>query len=351
MRKIVGILAVLVLVLSVILFFIYNWIEEGAFESSTSESNILQNFEVKEGEGVKVIASRLAKDKLIKNEKFFLYYIWKTKKDSSLQAGTYEISPDMTILQIVDKLEGGRVKKDVLKLTVPEGFTNKKIINLLSEKEPKIVDEFTEIVQCKCLNEVDCGCDKFSEKYDFIAKIPTGIDMEGYLFPDTYFIDKDETGATLASKFLNNFSKKVDTSLLAKIETSGKSLHEVITLASIVEREVPTEEDAKMVAGVFKNRLETGMALESCATLAYFQGVDKRQFSFDDTRVESPYNTYINTGLPPGPISNPGLISIRATVEPTENDYIFFLSDFETGETIYSKTLDEHVANKNKHGL
>ena len=122
-------------------------------------------------------------------------------------------------------------------------------------------------------------------------------------------------------------------------------------MASIVEREVPTEEDAKMVAGVFRNRLQVGMALESCATLAYFQGVDKRQFSFEDTRVESPYNTYINPGLPPGPISNPGLTSIKATVSPTNSDYIFFLSDFKTGETVYSKTLAEHNLNKDKHGL
>ncbi len=351
MKRVLGVLVVLALVFIGSAFFAYNWIEKGAFESTASKSNILQNFEIKEGEGVKIIALHLMESKLIKSDKFFLYYLWKTKKDSNLQAGNYEISPDMTIAQIVDKFEGGKVKNEISKLTVPEGFTNQKIINLLREKKPEIADEFMEIVQCKCLNQTNCECDKFSKKYDFLAQIPSGVDMEGYLFPDTYFIDKDETGASLVSKFLNNFNKKIDASLLAKIEASGKSLHDVITLASIVEREVPTEEDAKMVAGVFENRINTGMALESCATLAYFQGVDKRQFSYEDTRVESPYNTYINTGLPPGPISNPGLTSIKATVEPTETDYIFFLSDFETGETIYSKTLDEHVANKNKHGL
>lgn len=351
MKKIMGVLAIVILLASIAAFSVYNWVEKGAFEGTASNSNVLQNFEIKEGEGVKVIAANLASKKLIENEKFFLYHLWKTKKDAKLQAGAYEISPDMTISQIVDKFTGGKVKVEVVKLTIPEGFTNKKIIDLLRQKEPAIADEFEEIVQCKCLGNADCACDKFSKKYDFLAQIPNGVDMEGYLFPDTYFIDKEETGATLVSKFLNNFNKKVDANLRAKISTSGKTLHEVVTLASIVEREVPTEEDAKMVAGVFQNRLDTQMALESCATLAYFQGVDKRQFSYEDTRIESPYNTYINPGLPPGPISNPGLTSIRATVEPTDSDFIFFLSNFETGETVYSKTFDEHVINKDKHGL
>jgi UPF0755 protein len=351
MKRTIGAMAIIILLVSIAIFSSYNWIEKGAFESTASESNILQNFEIKEGQGVKVIAGNLVSEKLIKNEKFFLYYLWKTKKDAQLQAGIYEISPDMKISQIVDKFTGGKVKIEVLKLTIPEGFTNKKIINLLREKKPSIADEFEAIVQCKCLGSVDCACDKFSKKYDFLTQIPNGVDMEGYLFPDTYFIDKEETGVTLASKFLNNFNKKVDANLRAKINTSEKTLHETITLASIVEREVPTEEDAKMVAGVFQNRLDTGMALESCATLAYFQGVDKRQFSYEDTRIESPYNTYITPGLPPGPISNPGLTSVKATVEPTDSDFFFFLSDFATGETVYSKTLEEHVINKNKHGL
>lgn len=344
-------LAVLVFVASAVVFFSYNWLKTGAFESNVSASNILQKFEIKEGEGVKIIAAHLKQEKLIENEKFFLYYIWKTKKGSGLQAGIYELSPDMTIPNIVEKFTGGKVKVEILKLTVPEGFTNKKIIALVQDKKPAIAEEFEKIVSCKCLGKEVCECDKFSKKYDFLAQIPEGIDMEGYLFPDTYFIDKEETGATLVSKFLNNFKKKVDSDLMERIVKSGESLHEVITLSSVVEREVPTEKDAKMVAGVFRNRLEVGMALESCATLAYFQGVDKRQFSYEDTRVESPYNTYVNPGLPPGPISNPGLTSIKATIEPTDSDFIFFLSDFKTGETFYSKTLDEHNTNKVNHGL
>lgn len=344
-------LAVLVFAVSTIMFFGYNWLKNGAFESKMSASNILQKFEIKEGEGVKSIATHLEQEKLIQDERFFLYYIWETKKGSKLQAGTYELSPDMTIPSIVEKFTEGKVKIEVLKLTIPEGFTNKKIIALVQEKKPAIAEEFEKIVLCKCLGAETCECDKFSSKYDFISQIPEGIDMEGYLFPDTYFIDEEETGVTLVSKFLNNFKKKVDSDLMGKISASGESLHEVITLASVVEREVPTEQDAKTVAGIFRNRLEIGMSLESCATLAYFQGIDKRQFSYEDTRIESPYNTYINPGLPPGPISNPGLTSIKAIIEPTDSDFIFFLSDFKTGETVYSKTLEEHNINKVNHGL
>ena len=122
-------------------------------------------------------------------------------------------------------------------------------------------------------------------------------------------------------------------------------------MASIIEREVKTDMDRKIVSGLFWNRIANGTPLQSCATLAYFMKIDKPQFSYEDTQVESPYNTYTNAGLPPGPISNPGKASIKAAIYPQETDYYYFLSDSETGEIIYSKTLEEHNQNKIEHGL
>jgi UPF0755 protein len=257
----------------------------------------------------------------------------------------------MTIPEMVKKFTEGEIKEKVVKITVPEGFTNEKIIRLVREKEPAIADEFEEIVTCKCLGQASCECDRFSEKYDFLAQIPRGVDMEGYLFPDTYFISPEETGATLVSKFLNNFNKKFTDEFEAQMKEKGKSYHEIMTMASIIEREVKTDADRKIVSGIFWNRLEDKHPLQSCATLAYFLGIDKPQFSYEDTQIDSPYNTYTNPGMPPGPISNPGLPSIEAALYPQETDYYYFLSDAETGEIIYAETLEEHNANKARHGL
>jgi len=175
--------------------------------------------------------------------------------------------------------------------------------------------------------------------------------MEGYLFPDTYFISKGETGATLVSKFLNNFQNKINGDVEKAIQGQGKNLHSIITLASIVERESREDVDRPIVAGIFWNRLGMNMALESDATLAYILKTDKVKYYQDEINTNSPYNTYKNPGLPPGPICNPGLESILATVHPTDTDYMFFLNDAKTGETVFAKTFAEHKRNKVNHGL
>jgi UPF0755 protein len=175
--------------------------------------------------------------------------------------------------------------------------------------------------------------------------------MEGYLFPDTYFIEKDDTAEIMLEKFLNNFSRHISSEDLEQIEKTGRNIFEIVTMASIIEREVQTDEDRRIVSGIFWKRIADGHPLQSCATLAYFLGIDKPQFSYEDTQIESPYNTYLNVGLPPGPIANPGEASIKAAIYPQENDYYYFLSDMSSGEIIYSKTLEEHNANKIKYGL
>ncbi|MEA1925993.1 MAG: endolytic transglycosylase MltG [Patescibacteria group bacterium] len=329
----------------------YSWLNDQVFDGTASPSNIIQKFEMKEGDGSTEIGENLEKEGLIKNKNFFYFYVWKTKAANFLQAGTYELAPNMTIGQMVEKFSNGDVIVETLKLTIPEGYTNKKIVNALRSKKPSIADEFENIVNCKCLNRKACSCDVFSKKYDFLRNIPQGIDMEGYLFPDTYFIDGEEAGATMASKFLNNFNKKINQGLKDEIAFQERSLHDVVTLASIIEREVKTDKDRRLVSGIFRKRLDDKFPLQSCATLAYFLNVDKPQFSYEDTQCDSLYNTYINPGLPPGPISNPGFASIRASIFPQKSDFYYFLSNSKTEEIIYSKTFDEHQQRKAENGL
>ena len=314
-------------------------------------NNVQEDFVIKKGESPKNIGAKLAQQKLIKNKYYFWYYVWRTKNDSQLQAGIYELAKNMTIPEIVDKFSKGKVKVEAIKFTVPEGFTNDKIIELLQKKKPKLVSEFKQLVKCQCLNQPECSCDKFSRKYEFIRQIPKGVDLEGYLFPDTYFISKNETGATFLSKFLNNFDKKVSDDLRREIDSQSKSLHQIVTMASIVEREAKEDKDRPVIAGIFWNRFEVNHPLQSDATLSYILKTDKIKYYQKDVEVESPYNTYKNPGLPPGPICNPGEKAILATIHPEETDYFYFLNDAKTGETVFAKTLEEHGGNRRRHGL
>ena len=146
----------------------------------------------------------------------------------------------------------------------------------------------------------------------------------------------------------DNFDKKVDDSLRAEIERQGKTLGEIVTMASILEKEVPTYYEKRIVSGVFWKRLGINYPLQSCATIAYALGKRKWRYSIEDTKTNSPYNTYQNTGLPPGPINNPGLWSTKAAVWPINTDYFYFLST-KDGRTIFSRTGEEHNANKARY--
>ena len=165
---------------------------------------------------------------------------------------------------------------------------------------------------------------------------------EGFLFPDTYLVDYGASLDEIISQIESNFDSKLDPYLEA-IQEKGLSLEEIITMASLIEKEVQTKEDKEMVSGIFWKRVKAGVPLQSCASIAYIKGVPQWRYSFEDTRIESPYNTYLYYGLPPGPISNPGLDSIEAAIYPKDSLYWYYLSTLE-GETIYSRTLDEHNA-------
>jgi UPF0755 protein len=329
-------------------FFIFR---SKALSSRVSDSNIAQLFEIEKNEGAKTIGIKLAEANLVKNKYYFYYYLRSENLTQKIQAGKYELSPNMSIQEITRKIVEGEIKEAYQKLVIPEGFTNTKIIGRVKELDLTLGEEFEKIVNCRCQTGVDCDCMNFRNKYSFLTNLPDGIDLEGYLFPDTYYVYPEDDAVKLVAKFINNFEEKVSLEMLQSIKKQDKTLHQILTMASIVEKEVRSDTDKKIVAGIFWNRVNDEYFLQSCATLAYVLGEDKKQYTIEDTKIDSSYNTYQNIGLPPGPVSNPGIKSIKATISPEKSDYYFFLSDFTTGETIFSKTLDEHNANKYKHGL
>lgn len=314
-------------------------------------------FEVKEGEGVKEIAQNLEEKGLIKNDFYFLFWIIIERKGKKVLAGNYCLSPKLSIFEIIEKLtKEEESTPSIVKLTFPEGWRITKIEERLKTKD---LIEKDDILKFKIKD--------FKKDYSFLADAPDEVLLEGYLFPDTYFfycslpeilckegkgeISKCERGdeRAIIEKFLSNFDEKLTSDLRNEIKRQKKSIFEVIVMASILEKEVDKKEDREIVSGIFWKRLKEGKRLESCATIAYILGVDKWRYSFEDTRVESPFNTYLNKGLPPAPISNPGLESIKAAISPKKTDYSYFLTDPKTGKTIFAKTIEEHNQNKVKY--
>ena len=289
------------------------------FNIPLSEELIKQDFSIKKGEGLKEIAVNLEEDGLIRNQIWFVSYIIYKDWTAKLQAGEYILNPSLNIKQIAEKLvKGDAVSRDI-EFTIPEGFTLKKIDARLAQ----------------------LGLIKPGE----ISMYPQ---LEGYLFPDTYLIDTNSNAEDIIAKMKENFNKKLDKNLRDEIKRQGKTVEEIVIMASLIEKEVKTEQDRHIVSGIFWNRIRDNYPLQSCATIAYILEEDKWRYSIEDTKKDSPYNTYQNTGLPKGPICNPGLSAIRAAINLQENDFYFFLSK-PSGETVFSKTLEEHNINKAKY--
>lgn len=312
-----------------------------------------KTFIVESGQSVSEIASNLYKEKLIKSEFIFKLYIKKSPKDYIFREGSYNLNYKMNIKDVLEELTKSISLKPEKRITFIEGWDLRAYAKILEEKEFFSVNEFFELSGEPMLNYKLLSSNKklknYSEQFDFLKDKPEEYGLEGYLFPDTYNFFTDASAEDVIVKMLQNFDKKLSVKMRDDIKKQGKTIYEIITMASIIQKEVQSEDDMKMVSGIFWNRINNKQALESCATLAYVLGVNKAIYSYEDTRTPSAYNTYINRGLPPGPISNPGLKAIEAAIYPTENNYNYFLSRPDTKETIFSVTYEEHLLNKNKY--
>jgi UPF0755 protein len=290
------------------------------------------DFTITKGESVRVICKELEEKGVISDDLPMLVYLKLSGQQANLKAGDYRLAKNLTPREVVDILTKGRVASK--KITIPEGWKNEQIAEYLEKEQIVSKSEFLEAT-------------KKSYDYWFLRDLPPGRSLEGFLFPDTYQVSLNATSEEIIKKMLDNFEKKVsgDTKLLA--ENFSMSIYDIVNLASIVEKEVSKPEERKVVAGIFLRRLDMDMALESCATIQYYLGTNKKVLSSADLATVSPYNTYLTKGLPYGPIGNPGIDSIKAVLSPTRTDYLFFLST--DGVTYYAKTLDQHEANKAKY--
>ncbi len=299
-----------------------------------------REFVIKEGDGVMEIASNLENSGFIAGKDFFNIYILKKNLSRRLQAGSYALSPSMTISHMVDFFVVGKIKGNEILITIPEGFSNEEIDKRLAEKD--FINEGEFINFDKILN-LDLL------KYNFLNDKPLNFSLQGYYFPDTYKYYDDSSIEDIVKKMFDNFDLKLTNDLREEIKKQNKTIFEVIVLASIVEKEAGHKDDMKKISSVFQNRLEIGKALESDATINYITNSGRAQSTYEDLKVESPYNTYKYSGLPPGPISNPGIDAIKAVIYYEKTDYFYFLTKKDDNMAVFSKTYQEHLKNKNKY--
>lgn len=326
------------------------YLVQGVYLPKNSTSQIEKLFLIERGQGVKEISVNLEKKSLIKDKNFFNIYILLKGKTKKLQAGEYLISPSMTIPEITEKFVLGEIVKE--KITIIEGWNIGDIAWYLENKGMFQAEELFELIGFPMIDyskTTDLPKPKnFSQEYDFLKDKPKNLGLEGYLFPDTYYIDRGVAIEEIIRVILDNFDKKLTADLRREISDQGKTIFEIIITASLIEKEVRIIEDKKIVSGILWKRLKNGIPLQVDATIAYITGKKTTRISKEETQIDSPYNTYKYQGLPLGPISNPGFESILASVYYENSDYLYYLSTPE-GETIFSRTLEEHNIAKAKY--
>lgn len=342
-RKIVYILTIGILIVAGILAISgYNYVSAGLKPLDKNDKKLVQ-VEVPSGSSNRQIGDILEEGEVIRDGMVFNFYT-KFKNLTNFQAGYYQFSPNMTLDQISKELQqGGSAEPldDASKLTVPEGYDVDKIASLVAKKTDFKKEDFIKVMKD----------DKFFEQLkaqypDLLTDAGNAKDvryrLEGYLFPETYNVHKNRSLEDLVTQMVDT-TNQILTPYYSQIKEKGLNVQEVMTLASLVEKEGVTQSDRKKIAQVFFNRIEAQMPLQSDISILYALGEHKEVVTIKDTEVDSPYNLYTNTGYGPGPFDNPSQEAILAVLDPTENDYIYFVADISTGKVYYAKTYEEHM--------
>ena len=287
-------------------------------------------FQVKENESWDTIIVNLQKDNIISKTDGLNFYI--AFRRLSPKPATYTIPKTMNTDQVIKMIARGLLTRPEVTITIPEGSDVYEIGDILESGL-----SFNRADFVKATEKFD------TTQYDFIEN----KSLQGYLYPDTYRFFDDASAEDVIIKMVNNFQKKALPNLKA---TDTLSSYQVLILASIVEKEVSIPKDRQIVAGIFLNRLKDGMKLQSDATINFITQSGRSQSTLDDLKIDSPYNTYQITGLPPGPITNPSVEAIKAVINPTSSDYYFFLTTRDNPpKTVFSKTFEEHIKAKQQY--
>ena len=274
------------------------------------------------------IADQLASKGVITSSLKFRFISRVRGYDGKMKPGTYIFTAGMSDEEVFEEILNG--SKYLVKFTIPEGFTVKEIAERLYSLDLADKEDFLK------------AAEKF-QPYEYMKRPANVIyAAEGFLFPETYSVESDYSIDEILELMASEFNKRLTDEMRAKAAAMNLPLHDLITLASLVEKEVRYAEDRPIVAQIFLKRLQLNMPLQSDATLQYLMDAPKEDVSLEDTKIESPYNTYQNAGLPPGPVANPGIAAIEAVLNPSNTDYLYFVADRE-GHNHYSYSYEEHL--------
>ena len=304
------------------------WLYFSNLQPVSSEGQA-QEFTIKSGERPTTVATQLKAAGLIRSRDSFITYLNLHGLRSDIKAGSYSLAPSDSSSKIADIITSG--KNLANRLVIPEGYRLSQIKDLASQHGISKAD-FEVAVRAP-------------HPQAFLAGRPAGVDLEGYLFPDSYAINGQTSAMSLVNAMLDDFGQRVGPQYASAFAAEGLTLHQGLTLASIVEREVNKPSDRPIVAQIFLKRFHLGMPLGSDVTTQYASDLAGTAFNLN---LDSPYNTRKNAGLPPGPICSPGLNTLDAVAHPAATEYLYFLAGSD-GVTYYANTLAEHNANVAKH--
>jgi len=297
-------------------------------------------FQVRRGETANEIARRLGELRLIRSPLLFRLLVGYYGVETRLEAGEYELHAGMSPTEIISRLHRGLVRTTLI--TAPEGWSIAEVARHF-ERQGAVREA-----------EMLAAASRRSYGFAFLDELPEGLGLEGYLFPDSYRVQPGTTAEELVALMLRTFDQRVTAGMRQQAADQGLSLHGLVTLASIVEREAMVAEERPLIAGVFLNRLSRRMPLQADPTVQYALardpasvrrwGIWKENLFREDLDLDTPYNTYRYTGLPPGPIANPGLASIIAVLNASQTDYLYFVAQGD-GSHLFARTLEEHNRN------
>lgn len=320
---------------------------QSALKPVDSSSKVQKNVEIPIGSSVTGIGERLEQNGIIKDAKVFKYYV-KLKNEGGFMAGDYQLSPSMDVPEIVSRLKTGKVlAKASFKIAIPEGKQLKEIAAIMAKATNQ--DEAQVLAKLNDKEFIKTLMAKYPDILTNEILNPSIMyPLEGYLYPATYpFFKPNPSVEEMVTAMLDK-TREVLADYTDEAKDKKLSVHQLLTMASLVEEEATEKADRKKISSVFYNRMEKGMPLQTDPTVLYAQGKHKERVVYKDLEVNSPYNTYKNPGLTPGPIANAGKSSIEAALEPEQTDYYYFLATAD-GTVIFTKTLEEHNQEKAKH--
>ena len=342
----------------------YNFVKSG-IQPLDSKNTAVKSISIPAGSSSKQIGEILQRQSIIKNGMIFQYYT-KFKNYSEFKSGYYNLSPNMSLSTIASKLEEGGTEKPVAptlgKILIPEGYTLTQIAKAVTvnsnSQEKNAKTPFSEADFMKTVQDPTFIAKMVKAYPKLFASLPTkdsGIkyQLEGYLFPATY----DYTKSSSVESVIENMIETMNAQLTPYYDTMTQknlTVNDVLSLAALVEKEANNDDDRRNVAATFYNRMNQGMTLGSNLSILYAEGKlgEKTSLAEDaniDTNLDSPYNLYANTGFGPGPVDSPSLSSIKAVLNPAQNDYLYFVADVTTGKVYFAKTLEEQNANVRKY--